>query len=111
MATPEFLDPRLTERRNPRTTAIDVASSLEIFDLLNAEDETVAVAVRREREAIAKAIDLVVGGFRRGGRLIYVGAGTSGRLGVLVRLLWRLLRSGSMAEEGRDGHYHRRCTD
>jgi len=83
MATPEFLDPRLTERRNPRTTAIDVASSLEIFDLLNAEDETVAVAVRREREAIAKAIDLVVGGFRRGGRLIYVGAGTSGRLGVL----------------------------
>src|SRR5256885_12887567 len=47
MATPEFLDPRLTERRNPRTTAIDVASSLEIFDLLNAEDETVAAAGRR----------------------------------------------------------------
>jgi len=52
-------------------------------DLINAEDQGVPTAVRREREAIALAIDLVVGAFRAGGRLVYVGAGTSGRLGVL----------------------------
>ena len=83
MATPEFLDPRLTERRNPRTTAIDTASSLDIVDLLNAEDATVPGAVRAARAEIATAIDLAVDAFRAGGRLIYVGAGTSGRLGVL----------------------------
>src|SRR3989449_9400944 len=80
---PPFRDPRLTEQRNPRTERIDLASSLEIVDLINAEDQGVPTAVRREREAIALAIDLVVGAFRSGGRLIYVGAGTSGRLGVL----------------------------
>lgn len=53
------------------------------MDLINAEDQGVPTAVRREREAIALAIDLVVGAFRAGGRLVYVGAGTSGRLGVL----------------------------
>lgn len=80
---PEFQDPRLTEQRNPRTERIDVASSLEIVDLINAEDATVAPAVHRERERIARAIDLVVAALQRGGRLIYVGAGTSGRLGLL----------------------------
>src|SRR5216117_4412079 len=80
---PAFSDPRLTEQRNPRTERIDVASSLEIVDLLNAEDRTVAAAVHGERERIAKAIDVVVTAFRAGGRLVYVGAGTSGRLGVL----------------------------
>lgn len=81
--SPAFQDPRLTEQRNPRTERIDVASSLEIVDLLNAEDRTVPLAVSRERERIARAIDLVVDAFRSGGRLVYVGAGTSGRLGVL----------------------------
>lgn len=80
---PDFRDPRLTEQRNPRTEKIDVASSLEIVDLLNGEDATVAGAVSRERVPIAKAIDLIVGAFKSGGRLVYVGAGTSGRLGVL----------------------------
>src|SRR3989442_9056101 len=80
---PPFRDPRLTEQRNPRTERIDLASSLEIVDLINAEDQGVPTAVRREREAIALAIDLVVGAFRAGGRLVYVGAGTSGRLGGL----------------------------
>ena len=80
---PPFSDPRLTEQRNPRTERIDVASSLEIVDLLNAEDRTVAGAVHGERERIARAIDAVVAAFREGGRLVYVGAGTSGRLGVL----------------------------
>lgn len=83
MTTPEYLDTRVTEQRNPRTPAIDTASSLEIVDLLNAEDASVAAAVRAEREHIARAIDLVVAAFRRGGRLLYVGAGTSGRLGLL----------------------------
>jgi len=78
-----FLDPRLTEQRNPRTERIDVASSLAIVDLLNAEDQTVAQVVHAERERIAQAIELVVTAFAAGGRLVYVGAGTSGRLGVL----------------------------
>lgn len=76
-------DPRLTEQRNPRSARIDQLSTLEIADLINAEDRMVAAAVGEEREAIARAIDIVVDTFRRGGRLFYVGAGTSGRLGVL----------------------------
>lgn len=83
MTTRDFHDPRQTEQRNPRTTHIDVASSIEIVDLMNAEDATVAAAVRGERERIARAIDLIVDAFRAEGRLVYVGAGTSGRLGVL----------------------------
>ena len=77
------LDPRVTEQRNPRTAAIDLASALEIVDLINAEDRTVAQAVASQREAIAHAIDLAERTFRAGGRLFYIGAGTSGRLGVL----------------------------
>ena len=76
-------DPRLTEQRNPRSREIDRLSPLEIADLINAEDRMVAQAVGEERHAIARAMELVVEAFREGGRLIYVGAGTSGRLGVL----------------------------
>ncbi len=83
MSTAEFHDPRLTEQRNPRTQAIDVASSLDIVDLINAEDRLVPDAVHACRQEIARAIDLVVDAFHAGGRLVYVGAGTSGRLGVL----------------------------
>lgn len=83
MTTSDFSDPRLTEQRNPRTERIDVASSLEIVDLMNGEDARVAGAVQAERERIAAAIDLVVAALQQGGRLVYVGAGTSGRLGVL----------------------------
>jgi N-acetylmuramic acid 6-phosphate etherase len=78
-----FLDPRLTERRNPRTTGIDLATPLEIVDLINDEDATIPDAVRSQREQIARAIEVAEATFRRGGRLFYVGAGTSGRLGVL----------------------------
>jgi N-acetylmuramic acid 6-phosphate etherase len=74
---------RATERRNPRSAEIDTADPLQLVDLFVAEDSTVAPAVGRAREAIATAIGLVEGTFRRGGRLFYVGAGTSGRLGVL----------------------------
>ncbi len=78
-----MLDPRITERRNPRSADIDLASVLEIVDLMNAEDRSVADAVATQREPIARAIALVEGAFREGHRLFYVGAGTSGRLGVL----------------------------
>ncbi|HXE50321.1 MAG TPA: N-acetylmuramic acid 6-phosphate etherase [Ramlibacter sp.] len=77
------LDTRLTEQRNPLSTRIDQLSTVEIVDLINAEDRMVAAAVGEERQQIARAIDLVVLCLRQGGRLIYVGAGTSGRLGVL----------------------------
>jgi N-acetylmuramic acid 6-phosphate etherase len=84
LAVPDdYLDPRLTERRNPRTATIDTATALEIVDLIGAEDTTVPAAVSQAREEIARAIDLIELAFRAGGRLVYVGAGTSGRLGVL----------------------------
>ena len=73
----------ITERRNPRSRRLDRLSTREAFDLLNAEDATIAGAVAAAREEICRAIDLVVEAFRAGGRLIYVGAGTSGRLGVM----------------------------
>ena len=78
-----FIDPRLTERRNPRSAEIDLASPLEIVDLINTEDRSVPHVVATQREAIARAIDKAESTFRSGGRLFYVGAGTSGRLGVL----------------------------
>ena len=73
----------LTERRNPKTAAIDLASALEIVDLINAEDRTVAEAVHAQREPIAAALSTAEQVLRAGGRLFYAGAGTSGRLGVL----------------------------
>jgi len=78
-----FRDPRLTERRNPRTQSIDVAAPREIVALLNAEDALVPGAVAAETDRIAEIIELAEAAFRAGGRLLYVGAGTSGRLGVL----------------------------
>jgi N-acetylmuramic acid 6-phosphate etherase len=76
-------DPRTTERRNPRTVSIDLASPLEIVDVINTEDRAVPDAVNTQREQIAQAIEFAEASFRAGGRLFYVGAGTSGRLGVL----------------------------
>jgi N-acetylmuramic acid 6-phosphate etherase len=76
-------DSRITEQRNPRTQDIDLASPLEIVDLIAAEDADVPKAVHGQREAIARAIEMAEATFRGGGRLFYVGAGTSGRLGVL----------------------------
>jgi N-acetylmuramic acid 6-phosphate etherase len=79
----DYRDTRLTERRNPRSATIDTASALEIVDLIGAEDATVPAAVAAAREDIARAVDLIEAAFRAEGRLLYVGAGTSGRLGVL----------------------------
>lgn len=74
---------RLTERRNPRSQDLDRLEARDLVALINAEDLTVAAAVGREAEAIARAVSLVEAAFRAGGRLLYVGAGTSGRLGTL----------------------------
>ncbi|MEW6231657.1 MAG: N-acetylmuramic acid 6-phosphate etherase [Chloroflexota bacterium] len=73
----------LTESRNPATMDIDTKSTLEILELINAEDARVIGAVRAELPNIARAVDVVVERLSHGGRLIYMGAGTSGRLGVL----------------------------
>ena len=72
-----------TEMRNAASAAIDSFSPLEIVRLMNAEDQRVINAVAKEELAIARAIDVIAERFCRGGRLIYAGAGTSGRLGVL----------------------------
>jgi N-acetylmuramic acid 6-phosphate etherase len=76
-------DQRLTERRNPASMNLDRLSAKQIIRLMNREDHKIAVAVGREIQSIARAVDAIVRGIRNGGRLFYVGAGSSGRLGVL----------------------------
>jgi N-acetylmuramic acid 6-phosphate etherase len=73
----------LTEERNPLTSDIDTLPTLDMLTLINAEDQKVALAVRDELPSIAATVDAITARMQRGGRLIYVGAGTSGRLGVL----------------------------
>ncbi|GAX59733.1 glucokinase regulator [Candidatus Scalindua japonica] len=73
----------ITEQRNPDTLNIDCKSTLEIVDIINAEDSNVINAVHNERQNISKAIELIVDSLKNNGRLYYIGAGTSGRLGVL----------------------------
>lgn len=72
-----------TEARNPASERLDELTSLELVDLMNREDGTIAAAVATQRTQIAQAVDAIADRFARGGRLIYTGAGTSGRLGVL----------------------------
>ncbi len=74
---------RLTERRNPRTQWLDQATPRELVAMIAAEDASIPAAVAAAAENIAQALELVEAAFRAGGRLFYVGAGTSGRLGVL----------------------------
>ncbi len=76
-------DTRVTEQRNLHSAEIDLATPLEIVDIMNAEDRRVADAVATQREGIARVIGFVEHAFRAGGHLYYVGAGTSGRLGIL----------------------------
>jgi N-acetylmuramic acid 6-phosphate etherase len=83
MSSEKPIDTRLTEQRNPLTAEIDQLTPLEIVELINAEDHKVAPAVYEERHAVARALELAVDALGAGGRLVYVGAGTSGRLGVL----------------------------
>jgi len=73
----------VTEERNPDTFDIDSKSTLQILKLINQEDKKVALVVEKEIPNIARAVDLIVNAFKNKGRLFYIGAGTSGRLGVL----------------------------
>ncbi|MBZ0301193.1 MAG: N-acetylmuramic acid 6-phosphate etherase, partial [Anaerolineae bacterium] len=73
----------LTEQRNPKSMGIDQRPTLDILQIMNDEDATVPGAVRQALPAIAQAVDLAADRLRGGGRLFYVGAGTSGRLGIL----------------------------
>ena len=72
-----------TEAINPLTLGIDTMPVLDIVDLISQEDRRVVAAVHRERERIAHGVEIIVGALRKGGRILLVGAGTSGRLGVL----------------------------
>lgn len=73
----------VTESRNKNTTDIDMLDTMEMVRVINNEDKKVALAVEKELENIAEAIDVISHAFLNGGRLIYIGAGTSGRLGIL----------------------------
>lgn len=77
------LDLLLTEQANPATVGIDRLETMEMLRVINNEDQKVAQAVAREIPHVAAAVDRIVAAFHKGGRLIYIGAGTSGRLGVL----------------------------
>ncbi|HYW45702.1 MAG TPA: N-acetylmuramic acid 6-phosphate etherase [Bryobacteraceae bacterium] len=77
------LENLLTEQRNPASASIDSLPTEEVLRIINAEDRKVAAAVEREIPAIARAVEAIVAAFERGGRVFYLGAGTSGRLGVL----------------------------
>jgi N-acetylmuramic acid 6-phosphate etherase len=77
------LDKLLTEQTNPASASIDTLPTEQALRIINAEDQRVAAAVEREIPAIARAVDAIVAALEGGGRLFYLGAGTSGRLGVL----------------------------
>jgi N-acetylmuramic acid 6-phosphate etherase len=78
-----MLEKLLTEQQNPASAAIDTLPTEQVLRIINAEDQKVAQAVEQEIPAIARAVDAIVGALENGGRLFYIGAGTSGRLGVL----------------------------
>src|SRR5450432_627405 len=78
-----MLDKLLTEQPNPASASIDTLPTEQALRIINAEDQNVAAAVEREIPAIARAVDAIVAALETGGRLFYLGAGTSGRLGVL----------------------------
>jgi N-acetylmuramic acid 6-phosphate etherase len=78
-----MLDKLLTEQRNPASEGIDTRSTEEMLRIINSEDRKIAESVEREIPRIAQAVDAIVDRLDRGGRMFYIGAGTSGRLGVL----------------------------
>ena len=79
----EELNRLTTEQRNPNSMEIDSKSTFEILKVLNDEDKTVPLAVEKELKYIAEAVEIIVNSIKNGGRLLYFGAGTSGRLGVI----------------------------
>ena len=79
----QTLSTLITEQRNPNSMHVDSLSALEIVQLMNDEDKQVPVAIEKCLPQIAQAVECIVAAFQQGGRLVYIGAGTSGRLGVL----------------------------
>ena len=79
----QTLSTLITEQRNPNSTNVDCLSALEIVQLMNEEDKQVPLAIEKCLPQIAQAVERIVAAFQQGGRLVYIGAGTSGRLGVL----------------------------
>ena len=79
----QTLSTLITEQRNPNSMHVDSLSALEIVRLMNEEDKQVPVAIEKCLPQIAQAVECIVAAFQQGGRLVYIGAGTSGRLGVL----------------------------
>jgi len=79
----EKLATLVTESRNANTMNIDSLSTIDMISMINEEDKTVPLAVEKEKEKIAKAVDVIADRLSKGGRLIYTGAGTSGRLGII----------------------------
>lgn len=79
----QTLSTLITEQRNPNSINVDSLSALEIVQLMNEEDKQVPLAIEKCLPQIAQAVECIVAAFQQGGRLVYIGAGTSGRLGVL----------------------------
>ena len=79
----QTLSTLITEQRNPNSMNVDSLSALEIVQLMNKEDKQVPLAIEKCLPQIAQAVECIVAAFQQGGRLVYIGAGTSGRLGVL----------------------------
>ena len=79
----QTLSTLITEQRNPNSMNVDSLSALEIMQLMNEEDKQVPLAIEKCLPQIAQAVERIVAAFQQGGRLVYIGAGTSGRLGVL----------------------------
>lgn len=79
----QALSTLITEKRNPNSMHVDSLSALEIVQLMNEEDKQVPLAIEKCLPQIAQAVECIVAAFQQGGRLVYIGAGTSGRLGVL----------------------------
>ena len=79
----QTLSTLITEQRNPNSMHVDSLSALEIVQLMNDEDKQVPLAIEKRLPQIAQAVERIVAAFQQGGRLVYIGAGTSGRLGVL----------------------------
>src|SRR5258708_37037841 len=79
-----MLEKLLTEQLNPASAAIDTLPTVAMLEVINGEDQKVAGSVAREIPAIARAVDAIVAAMESGGRLFYIGAGASGRLGVLA---------------------------
>jgi N-acetylmuramic acid 6-phosphate etherase len=86
-----YLGSLTTEQINGKTSHIDVCTTTEILQIINEEDMLVPIAVKKEIPNIAQAVDAIVNSIKNGGRLFYIGAGTSGRIGILLTISFYIL--------------------